>query len=150
MSDDAELATIRNKRMQELQGMQGEDSQYGIPGIPGIQLPGNAKQGQPGQGQQQQNEERMQQQKQAINGLLNQVLDQQARARLNTIMVAKPEKGAQVESVIVQMATSGQIGGKLSEHDLISLVERVNAQTAKTTSVKFDRRRAALDDDDDW
>jgi len=147
MSDDAELATIRNKRMQELQGMQGEDSTYGIPGI---QMPGNAKQGQPGQGQQQQNEERMQQQKQAINGLLNQVLDQQARARLNTIMVAKPEKGAQVESVIVQMATSGQIGGKLSEHDLISLVERVNAQTQKTTSVKFDRRRAALDDDDDW
>jgi len=78
------------------------------------------------------------------------VLDQQARARLNTIMVAKPEKAQQLEQVICQMATSGQIGGKLSEHDLISLVERVNEQTKKTTSVKFDRRRAALDDDDDW
>lgn len=51
-------------------------------------------------------------------------------------MVAKPEKGKQVESVIVQMATSGQIGGKLSENDLIGLVERVNAQTQKTTTVK--------------
>lgn len=55
---------------------------------------------------------------------------------VNTIMVAKPEKGRQVESVIVQMATSGQIGGKLSENDLIGLVERVNAQTQKTTTVK--------------
>ncbi|XP_066949205.1 programmed cell death protein 5 [Macrobrachium rosenbergii] len=122
MSDDQELAAIRNKRMQELQGMQG---------------------------QQEQQRERMQQQQQAINGLLNQVLDQQARARLNTIMVAKPEKGKQVESIIVQMATTGQIGGKLSEHDLIGLIEKVNAQTQKTTTVKFDRRRAALDDDDD-
>merc|ERR1712198_80791 len=125
MSDDAELATIRNKRMQELQGMQG---------------------------QQQQNEERMQQQKQAINGLLNQVLDQQARARLNTIMLAKPEKGKQMEAMICQMAATGQIGGKLSENELISLVERVNAQTTKKKSkVIFDRRRAALDsDEDDW
>jgi len=124
MSEDAELSAIRNKRMQELQGMQGQHEKQ---------------------------EEMRQQQQQAINGLLNQVLDQQARARLNTIMVAKPEKGRQVESVICQMATSGQIGGKLSENELISLVERVNAQTQKTTTVKFDRRRVALDsDDDDW
>ncbi|KAK8741614.1 hypothetical protein OTU49_002301 [Cherax quadricarinatus] len=126
MSDD-ELEAIRSRRMQELQGIQG-------PTLQG----------------QQQKQEMMQQQQQAINSLLNQVLDQQARARLNTIMVAKPEKGKQMESVIVQMATSGQIGSKLSENDLIALVERVNAQTQKTTTVKFDRRRAALDDDDDW
>ncbi|XP_063613444.1 programmed cell death protein 5-like isoform X1 [Penaeus indicus] len=141
MSDDAELAAIREKRMQELQGMQMQDSPFGV------KVPGNPS---AMQGQHQKQEEMMQQQQQAINGLLNQVLDQQARARLNTIMVAKPEKGKQVESVIVQMATTGQIGGKLSENDLIGLVERVNAQTQKTTTVKFDRRRAALDDDDDW
>lgn len=102
------------------------------------------------QNQQQKQEEMQQQQTQAINSLLNQVLDQQARARLNTISVAKPERGRQLESVIVQMATSGQLAGKLTEADLVNLVERVNAQTQKTTSVKFDRRRAAFDDDDDW
>ena len=51
-------------------------------------------------------------------------------------MLTKPDKAKQLESIIVQMATSGQIGGKLSENDLIGLVERVNAQTQKTTSVK--------------
>ncbi|MCL4148187.1 UNVERIFIED_CONTAM: hypothetical protein GTU68_014927 [Idotea baltica] len=76
------------------------------------------------------------QQENAINGLLNQVLDQQARARLNTIRVAKPDKGKQLESIIVQMATSGQVGGKLSENDLIGILERVNAQTQKKTTVK--------------
>ncbi|XP_050702648.1 programmed cell death protein 5-like [Eriocheir sinensis] len=123
MSDDKELAALRARRLQELQGMQN---------------------------QQQKQEEMQQQQTQAINSLLNQVLDQQARARLNTISVAKPERGRQLESVIVQMATSGQLAGKLTEADLVNLVERVNAQTQKTTSVKFDRRRAAFDDDDDW
>ena len=59
-------------------------------------------------------------------------------------MVAKPEKGKQVESIIVQMATTGQIGGRLSEHDLISLVERVNAQTQKTTTVKVRKEKFIL------
>ena len=34
------------------------------------------------------------------------------------------------------MAQMGQIGGKLSENDLVGLLERVNAQTQKTTKIK--------------
>merc|ERR1711973_411035 len=124
MGDDNELAAIRAKRMQELQGMQGGASQQ---------------------------EERVAQQKAQMNSILNQVLDQQARARLNTIMCAKPEKGQQMESIICQMAQRGQLPGKLSESDLINLVERINSQTQKASKVKFDRRRTNLDsDDDDW
>lgn len=54
---------------------------------------------------------------------------------MNTIRVAKPEKGKQLESMIVQMATTGQVG-KLSENDLIGILERINAQTQKKTIVK--------------
>ena len=46
------------------------------------------------------------------------------------------------------MAQSGQIGGRLSEEELIGLLERFAGSTQKST-VKFDRRRAALDSDDD-
>ena len=67
---------------------------------------------------------------------------------VNTIMVAKPEKGAQVEAAIIQMAQTGQLGGKLSEDELIGLLERFAGSTKKT-AVKFDRRRAALDSDSD-
>ena len=38
--------------------------------------------------------------------------------------------------MILQMAQMGQIGGKLSENDLVGLLERVNAQTQKTTKIK--------------
>ena len=67
---------------------------------------------------------------------------------VNTLMLAKPAKGRQVEGAIIQMAQTGQIGGKLSEEELIGLLERFSGSTRQTT-VKFDRRRAALDSDSD-
>jgi programmed cell death protein 5 len=63
-------------------------------------------------------------------------------------MCAKPEKGRQIEGAILQMAQSGQLGGKLSEDELIGLLERFSGSSRQTT-VKFDRRRAALDSDED-
>ncbi|KAH8019558.1 hypothetical protein HPB51_019985 [Rhipicephalus microplus] len=46
------------------------------------------------------------------NRILNQVLTQEARARLNTIAVAKPEKAVLVENMIVRMVQMGQIQSK--------------------------------------
>ncbi|KAH0554040.1 programmed cell death protein 5 [Cotesia glomerata] len=83
------------------------------------------------------------------HSILSQVLDQSARARLNTLSLGKPEKAKMVEEMLVNMAQRGQLPGKLGEKELISLLESVNQQTQKTTTVKFDRRRAALDSDDD-
>ncbi|XP_014472731.1 PREDICTED: programmed cell death protein 5 [Dinoponera quadriceps] len=94
-------------------------------------------------------EERMQQMEDMRNSILTQVLDQSARARLNTLCLGKPEKGKMVEEMLVNMAQRGQIAGKLGEKELISLLESVNQQTQRKTTVKFDRRRAALDSDDD-
>lgn len=55
-----------------------------------------------------------------------------------------------IESMLMRMAQTGQIMKKLTEQDLISILESVNAQVPQNkTSVKFDRRRAALDSDDD-
>lgn len=69
---------------------------------------------------------------------------------MNTIKLSKPEKGAMVENMICRMAQMGQLSGKISESELIELLQSVNQQMPKTTStVKFDRRRAALDSDDD-
>lgn len=69
---------------------------------------------------------------------------------MNTIKISKPEKAAMVENMICRMAQTGQIQNKVSEPDLIQLLESLNQQMPKSTStVKFDRRRAALDSDDD-
>lgn len=68
---------------------------------------------------------------------------------VNTIRIAKPEKAAMVENLLVNMARRGQIGGQLGEAELKGLLEQVSEQTKQETTVKFDRRRAALDDDDE-
>lgn len=69
---------------------------------------------------------------------------------VNTIKLSRPEKGAMVENMICRMAQMGQLSTKISEQELIQLLESLNQQMPKSSStVKFDRRRAALDSDDD-
>lgn len=55
-----------------------------------------------------------------------------------------------VEGMIVRMAQMGQLQGKLDDAQLIQLLESVNSQMPRSTSsVKFDRRRAVIDSDDE-
>lgn len=53
-----------------------------------------------------------------------------------------------VEGLIIRLAKTGQLGGKLTDEGLKELLDKVAGQETKTT-VKFDRRRAALDSDDE-
>ena len=62
--------------------------------------------------------------------------------------MAKPDKGRQIQNAILQMAQTGQLGGKLSEEEFIGLLERFSG-SSQQTKVNFDRRRCALDSDDD-
>lgn len=128
---DEDLEQIRAKRMAELKG----------------QYPG----GQGGQGPSpEQKEEMLRRQEEMKNSILVQVLDQPARARLNTLALTKPDKARMVESMLIQMAQRGQIQGKLGEEQLKDLLEKISTQTSqKAPTVKFDRRRAALDSDED-
>jgi len=121
---DEDLEAIRAKRMAELQ------QQYGG-------------------GDETKRAEMKSKEEDMRNSILSQVLNQQARARLSTIAAAKPEKAKMVENLLMNMARSGQLPGKLGEEELIGLLERVSEQTQKKTTVKFDRRRTAFDDDDD-
>ncbi|XP_026762660.1 programmed cell death protein 5 [Galleria mellonella] len=127
--DDPELEKLRNQRLAQLQAQHG-----------GTGDPNQAKA----------QEERMQAIEETKNSILSQVLDQNARARLNTIKISRPEKAAMVENMICRMAQMGQVQTRISEQELIQILESVNQQMPKSTStVKFDRRRAALDSDDD-
>uniref|UniRef100_A0A224XWD0 Putative programmed cell death protein n=1 Tax=Panstrongylus lignarius TaxID=156445 RepID=A0A224XWD0_9HEMI len=127
--EDQELEAIRAKRLSQLQGS-----------IPGY----NA---------QNQSAEALEEKKRAAedmkNNMLAQILDQDARARLNTIKVAKPDRGQMLEDMLIQMAQRGQIISKMSENELKGILERVSVQMQKKTVVKFDRRRTVLDSDDE-
>ena len=129
---DKELEALRAQRMAQLQ------SQYGGAG-------GNDLE------KQKQQQEQMRQQEEMKHSILSQVMDQQARARLNTLKISKPEKAQMFENMVIKMAQMGQLRGKLGDAQFVSLLESINAQMPQTQStVKYDRRRAAIDSDDDY
>jgi programmed cell death protein 5 len=55
---------------------------------------------------------------------------------VNTLMIGKPEKGRLVENMLIQMAHTGQIMGKLDESELINILEKVSEQMQQRTTVK--------------
>lgn len=126
--DQDELAAIRAKRMAELQQQMGGG--------------GN-------EAQQKQQQEAQARQEEMKNSILAQVLDQSARARLNSIALVKPEKAKMIEGMLCQMATTGQLPGKIGEEQLKSLLEQVSGQTKKTTKLTYERRRVMDSDDED-
>jgi len=131
---DQELEELRAKRLAEMQARAGVGGPGKMQGDPGSQA--------------QAQEDKMRQVEDMKNSILNQVLTQEARARLNTLRVAKPEKGQKIEAMLIQMAQTGQLGGKIGEEELIGLLEKISGTTSQP-KVKFDRRRAALDSDSD-
>ncbi|KAH8295804.1 hypothetical protein KR018_010037 [Drosophila ironensis] len=128
---DGDLDALRSQRMAQMQ------SQFGGGG-------GNDAEKQKAQ------QEQMRAQEEMKHSILSQVLDQQARARLNTLKVSKPEKAQMFENMVIRMAQMGQVRGKLDDAQFVSILESVNAQMPQSKStVKYDRRRAAIDSDDD-
>eukprot|EP00043_Microstomoeca_roanoka_P017932 m.188931 g.188931 ORF g.188931 m.188931 type:complete len:127 (+) comp16734_c3_seq1:380-760(+) len=104
------------------------------------------------QAQQKQKEAQQEQQRQMQemkNQMLTSILTQEARARLNSLAVVKPDKAALVESMLIQMAQSGQVHGKVDEEGLKKLLGRVADKTKKQTNIRFARRELADDEDDD-
>lgn len=69
---------------------------------------------------------------------------------VNTLKLSKPEKGQLVEMNLIRMAQMGQIRDKLDDNKFVQLLMSINAQMSDTGSkVKYDRRRAAIDSDED-
>ena len=76
--------------------------------------------------------------------VMDQILSEQARIRLGNIAVVKPEKAERLEQIIIQNAQRGQFQGKVSEEQLIDLlnqlgeIESVAATKVVVTKHRFD------------
>ncbi|KAJ6608630.1 PDCD5-related protein, partial [Mycena sp. CBHHK59/15] len=79
------------------------------------------------------------------------VLDTAARERLSRIALVSPERSKHIEGILMRMVQSGQLRGKVTENQLIDLLEQMEEAQGKTTSKKstilFQRRK---DPDDDF
>ena len=100
MGDD-ELSELRKRRMAQLQQQAGD--QQGM----------------------QEELERQQKQKSQIQMLLMQVLETDARERLNTIKLTKPEFAASVEQQLVALAQSGRLKNKITDAQLKELLRQL-------------------------
>lgn len=100
MGDD-ELAELRRRRMAQLQQQAGDQQAM------------------------QEELERQQRLKSQIQMILMQVLEPDARERLNTIRLTKPEFAGAVEQQLVALAQSGRLQKKITDAQLKELLRQL-------------------------
>ncbi|KAH0607465.1 uncharacterized protein H6S33_002499 [Morchella sextelata] len=126
--DDDDLQKIRQARMQELQQQQ-QASNGGGGG-------GNDKQ---------------QQEAEARKSIINQILTPEAVDRLNRIAMVKEERARDLENRFIMMARSNELRQRVTEEDLIAIINMMDKQKAEEGKVVFSRRKGGFDDEeDDW
>jgi len=130
MEGDDELEAIRQRRMRELMGQRGG-----------------------GQGQTAaEQEEREAQERDAEDqrqAMLASIMRPEAKQRLARIALVKPDKARGIENMLLMQAQTGRLTEKISEGQLIQLLEQVNQSTKDKTKVTIQRRKNVLDDDND-
>ncbi|MDP3564718.1 MAG: DNA-binding protein [Methanoregula sp.] len=100
MGDD-ELSELRKRRMAQMQQQAGDQQAA------------------------QEDLERQERAKSQIQMLLMQVLEPDARERLNTIKLTKPEFVASVEQQLVSLAQSGRLKNKITDAQLKELLRQL-------------------------
>lgn len=80
--------------------------------------------------------------------VLEQVLTSDALARLGTIKLVKPDRASAVEGLIVSLAMSGKLPGRINEGKLIEMLEGIGAkQQHSRSTINIQRKKYAFDSD---
>ncbi|GAA5823081.1 hypothetical protein JCM3770_007089 [Rhodotorula araucariae] len=145
---DADLEAIRQKRMAELQS--SGPGPAPSPGVPSGGAGAGAGSGEDAAQQAAAEDERR-------RAVMSQILSSEARERLSRIALVKPDRARAIEQLLMRMAQSGQLRGRVSEEQLIDVLDQVEAMEKgqggagqKSASKITFTRKSAYDSDDDW
>lgn len=105
MDMDDELAELKRKRIEELQRQQADSQMYAAQ-----------------RSQQEQMQQEMEARKQAI---LRTILTPEARERLSSIRMARPEFASQIESQLVVLAQSGRLQSAITDEQLKAILKQI-------------------------
>jgi programmed cell death protein 5 len=103
-------------------------------------------------------EMQMRQQQQQENearrlSILDQILEPAAKSRLSRLAMVKKEHARSVEDSLINAATNGQLKSKISEEQLIAMLEQISGSAASGTSqnrgITIQRRKTGFDDDEE-
>ncbi|KAG0275369.1 hypothetical protein BGZ95_008859 [Linnemannia exigua] len=156
--EDDELAQIRARRMAELRAQSGGAPSSGMGGLPvGHQTNSSTyhhsyqrHSGMSGGKKDEEEKAKKSQMEEMRRTMLIQILDGEARERLSRIAMVKADKARAVEDLLIRMAQGGQVRAKITEKQLIELLEQVNQQTKSETKIVYNRRRYDDSDEDDF
>ncbi|KAJ1336088.1 programmed cell death protein 5 [Microdochium nivale] len=143
MADD-ELDAIRKARLEQLKQQGAAGGGRGGAGGAGRGGPGGAGGG--GGGNQ---ADAQQQEKEARQQMLNQILLPEAADRLGRIRLVKESRAVDVENRLIMLARSGQLRSKVTEEQLKDLLSAVADQGREQQEKIVVSRRKGWDDDDD-
>ncbi|KAK4053495.1 hypothetical protein OIV83_001662 [Microbotryomycetes sp. JL201] len=137
--------------MAEMQASQG--GQVNLPGVG--QSSGGPAGGAPDAEEAAQRQQAAEEQRRAV---ISQILDPEARERLSRIALVRPERARGIEDLLVRMAQSGQLRGRVSEEQLIGVLDQIEAGEKKQRGgadsgagkIIFNRRKGLDDSDDDF
>ena len=79
---------------------------------------------------------------------LSQILQQDARERLNRIRIVNSERAEKVEQLLMRLAQSGQLQGRISDPDLVHLLNKVSQQEQQSSKLVFSRRGNDFSDEE--
>lgn len=80
--------------------------------------------------------------------MLHAVMAPDARERLARIALVKPDKARNVENMILAAAQRGALQSKVTEDQLVGMLEQISEREAKATKITIQRRRPTFEDDD--
>lgn len=82
--------------------------------------------------------------------VLGQALDTSARERLSRVRIVRPDRAEAVENYIAKLISMGSVTRKLSEDDIVEILNGLaRDEKKKDAKIVFNRREMDDDDDDD-